>query len=297
MAESKFKIGTKIFRWTVISDRYSIGTGTYVDCVCECGTTKPVNLTSLSGKNPKSKSCGCLSLELKTGVIRSRLEIGQRFGRLLVLGEGVVENTVAFYPVVCDCGVEKRVKRESLLSGATQSCGCLSRELSTARKANLSHGKSGTPIHNAWLSMRRRCYDTNNTGYENYGGRGIKLCDRWLESFENFYADMGDIPFEGASIERKDVNGDYSPENCVWADKTTQCFNRRKFKGTSSKYIGVSFDKTKKSRPWRVSLRKGGETLFSGSFGTEVEAAKAYDEACFKYYGVRKNFPDEKDNQ
>ena len=297
MAESKFKVGTKIFRWTVLSDRYSIGTGLYVDCMCECGTTKPVNLTSLSGKNPRSKSCGCLSLELKIGVIRSRLEIGQRFGRLLVVGEGVVDNSVAFYPVVCDCGVEKRVKRESLLSGATQSCGCLSRELSTTRKANLSHGKSGTPIHNAWLSMRRRCYDTNNAGYENYGGRGIKLCDRWLESFDNFYADMGDIPFEGASIERKDVNGDYSPENCVWADKTTQCFNRRKFKGTSSKYIGVSFDRTKKNRPWRVSLRKGGEILFSGSFATEVEAAKAYDEACFKYYGVRKNFPDEKDNQ
>lgn len=245
----------------------------------------------MSGKNPRSKSCGCLAKELASGVIKKPLAIGDKFGRLTVIEEVFILNDKAKYTVRCDCGTEKVVDRVALISGATKSCGCLSAELSSQRKTNLTHGMSGTPIYNAWLSMRRRCYLEGSTGYENYGARGIKVCDSWLESFENFYEDMGDIPYDGASIERKDVNKDYDLENCIWADKTTQCFNRRKFKNKTSSYVGVYYDKGR-NKPWRTTLKKNGEVVFMGSYFTELEAAKAYDDAALEHYGVRKNFPD-----
>ena len=88
-----------------------------------------------------------------------------------------------------------------------------------------SHGKSGTPIYAIWRSMIQRCYDANSHAYHRYGGRGISVCDSW-RTFEGFYADVGDRPI-GKSLERKDVNGNYSPNNVIWADAKTQANNRR----------------------------------------------------------------------
>lgn len=291
MASKKLEIGSKIFRWTILSDRFVKGAGFVVSCRCDCGVEKDVNTTSLSGSDPRSKSCGCLAKEMATGKIKNPLHIGDRFERLVVVGVGFVENECAIYPVRCDCGVEKDVRKYALTSGVTRSCGCLSAELAGQRKTNLSHGMSGTSEYNAWNSMKRRCYNESESSYESYGSRGIQVCERWLESFENFFEDMRLKPSPDMSVERLDVDGDYSPGNCVWADKTTQAFNRRKFKNTSSQYIGVHFDKIK-SKPWRVTLKKNGAIVFSGAFDTELEAALAYDEACMEHYGVRKNFPD-----
>lgn len=119
----------------------------------------------------------------------------------------------------CECGTEKLVKGQSLKNGDTTSCGCHGKDW--CRK----HGMEGTSIYNLWVAMRHRCQNPKFAGYSNYGGRGIKVCDRW-QVFAAFYADMGDKP-AGKTLDRKDVNGNYEPTNCRWATATEQAHNKR----------------------------------------------------------------------
>ena len=97
-----------------------------------------------------------------------------------------------------------------------------------ARPYQRRHFKSGTPAYKTWESMKERCLNPDHKSYPDYGGRGIIICQRWLESFENFWQDMGDRP-DGHSIDRIDSNGHYEPSNCRWADKSTQMSNRRPY--------------------------------------------------------------------
>lgn len=143
---------------------------------------------------------------------------GQKFGRLTA-----VEPKGSKWLCHCDCGNQVEVYQGSLRKGASKSCGCLRRELTTSR--NAKHGMSGTVEHECWKNMIQRCTNPKNPGYPDYGGRGIKVCERWL-SFENFFADMGVRP-EGCSLDRIAVEGDYEPANCRWATQMQQQRNRR----------------------------------------------------------------------
>ena len=127
---------------------------------------------------------------------------------------------------VCVCGKETVVFASGLKAGTTRSCGCWHR--AQFKKLATTHGKSKSEEYGIWQNMKCRCMLPKSTGYENYGGRGIKVCDRWLNSFENFLADMGPRPSKNHSIDRyPDVNGHYEPENVRWATKKEQSANVR----------------------------------------------------------------------
>ena len=145
---------------------------------------------------------------------------GQRFGRLVAVSETDHYSGVnRKWMCVCDCGNEKIVSKDRLKSGVTRSCGCLMRE------SRLTHGMTGKPIYESYRSMMKRCCVPNTEGFDNYGGRGIKVCDRWKD-FENFYSDMGDRP-PGKTLDRINVDDDYSPENCRWVTWKEQARNKR----------------------------------------------------------------------
>lgn len=142
----------------------------------------------------------------------------------------------------CACGNPHVAFKASVKRGDTKSCGCLRRETSALNK---THSMARTPTYNSWVSMKTRCTNANTPYFINYGGRGIKVCDRWINSFENFLEDMGVRP-KGTSLDRIDVNGDYSPENCRWASAKEQGNNTRfnvilEMNGVSDTYAGWEF--------------------------------------------------------
>ena len=161
---------------------------------------------------------------------RETIRLGQRFDELITVERlGLNRKQNRLYRCLCDCGNETTVSGSDLKSGNTKSCGCRRKAITRKRNKLQSRwgGASKEPLYHTWAEMISRCYNENNLAYNNYGGRGIGVCDRWRLDPWAFFADMGQRP-KGASIDRIDNDGNYEPSNCRWATPKQQSENQRR---------------------------------------------------------------------
>ena len=158
--------------------------------------------------------------------------IGQKFNRLTVIkfvGRG--KYSAAIWKCICDCGNETIVYQKNLKSGNTKSCGCLNNEQRIINGlSSIRHGhdrkNNVSKEYRAWQSMKSRCYNLNNVSFKNYGGRGIKVCDKWLDDFEAFLIDVGEAPSSEHSLDRINNNSHYEPGNVKWSTAEEQNQNK-----------------------------------------------------------------------
>lgn len=215
-------IGARFGKWTVIGQagRDKWGSRLWL-CQCDCGSSSR-SVTQGCLLASKSTSCGC----------HKSVSPGDRFGRLVVISRAPRSTNPKEgkrWLCQCDCGSPTRIVRQiSLTKGLTLGCGCVGREHRINN--NTRHGLARSAEYSIWSNMLQRCENPNDKAFNRYGGRGITVFEGWKD-FKNFITDMGPRP-KGMSLERKDNNDGYNPDNCKWATRAEQARNKR-----SNRYV------------------------------------------------------------
>jgi hypothetical protein len=189
--------------------------------------------------------------------------INKQFNKLTILEESYKKNNRRFFLCKCDCGNKTILPLSNIINGYTKSCGCIKKK----------HGFSKTRIHSIWIGIKGRCLNKNCVIFYKYGGRGIKICDEWL-NFENFkkWSDNNGYK-DNLTIDRINGNGNYEPLNCRWATYQQQNSNLSMLKNNKSGYKGVSWSKT--ANKWLCNISINNKTKRIGVFVDIKEAIKA----------------------
>ncbi len=228
--------------------------------------------------------------------------VGEVYGRLTITGEADPhisrsrrkQRKVSY---VCSCGVEGEALLGNILRGNTTSCGCLLKEGNATK-----HGKYGTRLYKVYYNMRNRCSTPKGQSYVNYGGRGIKVCEEWNKSIEEFYKWALENGYEeGLSIERVDVNKGYNPDNCTWITRAEQGLNKRMLKNNTSGITGVNYRAGQGIwiASWEVGGKTGSKSFSVKKYGDTEAKQMAIDKRkeMEKVLGITNNDPKTTDKQ
>jgi len=212
-------------------------------------------------------------------MVRIKDITGKKFGRLTAIRYSHTKNTKRYWLFRCDCGVEKTLINSSAISGNAKSCGCMKKGV------NKKHGLCDTRVYHIYTGIKRRCYNKNIPQYNDWGGRGIKVCKEWKEDFNKFYDwSMANGYDENLSIDRIDNDGNYEPSNCRWTTRSVQSSNTRIRSNNTSGYTGIGWSKDKGR--WTCYIQYKGKIIYYDS-----SSNKEYLSAMRNKFIIDNNLP------